>query len=75
VTCSPCAPADIKYPTDLGLLNEARQHTEKVIDKLYKRQKSKLKAKARTYRKQARKNYLVVAKSKKVSKRKRINSD
>jgi len=55
-------------------LNEARQHTEKVIDKLYKGQKSKLKAKARTYRKQARKNYLVVAKSKKVSKRKRIKA-
>ncbi len=49
-----CTPADIKYPTDLGLLNEAREHTEKVIDKLYKTQKSKLKAKPRTYRKQAR---------------------
>ena len=23
-----CAPADIKYPTDLGLLNQAREHTE-----------------------------------------------
>lgn len=52
-------------------MNEAREHTEKVIDKLYKTQKSKLKAKPRTYRKQARKDYLVVAKSKKVSKNKR----
>ena len=31
-----CAPADISYPTDLGLLNEARKHTEKIIDILYK---------------------------------------
>ena len=30
-----CAPADIKYPTDLGLLNEAREKTEVVIDTLY----------------------------------------
>jgi hypothetical protein len=27
-----CAPADIKYPTDLSLLNEAREKTEKIID-------------------------------------------
>jgi len=31
-----CAPADISYPTDLGLLNGARVHTEKIIDILYK---------------------------------------
>ena len=29
-----CAPADISYPTDLGLLNAARKHTEKIIDSL-----------------------------------------
>lgn len=55
-------------------MNEAREYTEKVIDKLYKTQKSKLKAKPRTYRKQARKDYLLVAKSKKVSKKKRIKA-
>lgn len=27
-----CAPADIAYPTDIGLLNEAREKTEKIID-------------------------------------------
>lgn len=27
-----CAPADIRYPTDLSLLNEAREKTEKTID-------------------------------------------
>jgi len=31
-----CAPQDIKYPTDLNLLNEAREKTEEVIDILYK---------------------------------------
>jgi hypothetical protein len=31
-----CTPADIKYPTDIGILNEAREKTEKIIDKLYK---------------------------------------
>lgn len=30
-----CAPADIWYPTDLHLLNEAREKTEKMIDTLY----------------------------------------
>jgi len=29
-----CAPADIAYPTDIGLLNEAREKTEKIIDEL-----------------------------------------
>ena len=27
-----CAPVDIHYPTDLGLLNSAREHTEAIID-------------------------------------------
>ena len=27
-----CAPADISYPTDLELLNQARKHTETIID-------------------------------------------
>ncbi len=30
-----CAPADIRYPTDLSLLNEAREKTEEMIDTLY----------------------------------------
>jgi IS5 family transposase len=30
-----CAPADIRYPTELSLLNEAREKTEKTIDTLY----------------------------------------
>ena len=27
-----CAPADIRYPTDVSLLNEAREKTEELID-------------------------------------------
>ena len=30
-----CAPADIKYPTDLNLLNKAREKTEAVIDRMH----------------------------------------
>ena len=31
-----CAPADIRYPTDLSLLNEARMKLEEIIDTLHK---------------------------------------
>jgi len=58
-----CVPADIRYPTDLGLLNEARQKTEAFVDTLYEPLKGKI-AKPRTYRNQARKKYLAVAKMK-----------
>ena len=30
-----CTPADIHYPTDLGLLNEAREKLDELIDKLH----------------------------------------
>lgn len=33
-----CAPADIKYPTDLNLVNDARELTEQLIDQLRKQQ-------------------------------------
>jgi hypothetical protein len=45
-----CFPADISYPTDLGLLNRARVHTEKIIDLLYKKIPEKNHKKPRTYR-------------------------
>ena len=66
-----CAPADISYPNDLGILNQARQQTEKIIDSLYKYQSGKLKKKPRTYRNQARKAYLEVAKRRRPSRKKR----
>ncbi|BAY88239.1 MULTISPECIES: IS5 family transposase [unclassified Tolypothrix] len=60
-----CAPADISYPTDLGLLNQARKHTETIIDILYNSLLLKSIKKPRTYRNIARKNYLLVAKKRK----------
>ena len=64
-----CTPADITFPTDLKILNEARKKSEKIIDILHRPHRGKLK-KPRTYRKKARKQFLAIAKSKKVSKSK-----
>ena len=66
-----CAPADISYPNDLGLLNQARKQTEKIIDFLYEPLKGKLNKKPRTYRKIARKYYLEVAKKRRPSPKQR----
>lgn len=60
-----CVPADITYPTDLKLLNSAREKSEQIIDVLHK-SRGKGQKKPRTYRVKARKAYLAVAKSKKV---------
>jgi len=59
-----CAPADIRYPTDCSLLNEAREKLEVMIDDLYEPFKDQM-TKPRTYRRTARKDYLNLAKSKK----------
>ena len=64
-------PGDISYPTDLGLLNQARKHTEKIIDSLYKEVEARLNKKPRTYRKIALKDYLKVAKKRRVSQKER----
>lgn len=55
----------IRYPTDLSLLNEAREFSERIIDELYS--KTDWKNKPRTYRVKARKDYLVIAKQKRSS--------
>lgn len=54
------SPQDIAYPTDLNILNEAREKSELLIDKLYE---SSIHGpvKPRTYRRKARKFYLSVA--------------
>jgi hypothetical protein len=54
------APSDIKYPTDIGLLNEVREESERLIDALYEPQAGKVKP--RTYRMKAHKAYLLLAK-------------
>ncbi len=59
-----CAPSDIAYPTDLRLLNKAREKLEEMIDRLHKPDAGTRK-KPRTYRLQARKAYLVVEKQRK----------
>jgi IS5 family transposase len=59
------APQDIAYPTDLNLLNRAREITEKIIDALHVRGDKK----PRTYRKVARKAYLKVAQNRNPSKK------
>jgi hypothetical protein len=61
-----CAPGDIRYPTDLSLLNEARESTEAIIDVLYEPMRDDVKHKPRTYRKEARREYLSVTKQRKV---------
>jgi hypothetical protein len=59
------APSDIRYPTDIKLLNEAREQTEIVIDALYQQVKEQLPKKPRTYRREARTAYLQIAKQRK----------
>ena len=61
-----CTPADVRYPTDLSLLNECREHSEQIIDILWK-QRSHQGLKPRTYRRVARKNFLKSARSKRLS--------
>ncbi|MBK9255362.1 MAG: IS5 family transposase [Saprospiraceae bacterium] len=60
-------PQEIAYPTDLDLLNESREQSEKLIDGLmdYIREWTALKIKKpRTYRKVARTHYLKIAQKK-----------
>lgn len=64
-----CAPADMRYPTDLSLLNEGREKLENMIDTLHEPLCGEAR-KPRTYRQRARKDYLSVAKCRKNSVRK-----
>ncbi len=64
-----CTPADITYPTDVKLLNEAREKTEEIIDALHEPLVGQ-RRKPRTYRQRARRDYLALAKQKKPGYRK-----
>lgn len=57
-----CAPSYIKYPQDIGLLNDARLHAEKIVDELCEIYGF---PKPRMYRRKAQKDYLSIAKKKK----------
>ena len=62
-----CAPSDIRYPNDVSLLNEARENTEKILDRLCEARGEK---KPRTYRKIARKEFLRFIHAKKPDRKK-----
>jgi len=57
----------ILYPTDHGLLNKAREESERLIDALY--EQTDLEKKPRTYRRNARKDYLAISKKKRKTKK------
>lgn len=65
-------PVNITYPTDLKLLNKVREKTEEIIDECHKTSKETIKP--RTYRLEARSEYLKYAKAKRLSKNKRRTS-
>jgi IS5 family transposase len=60
------APQNITYPTDLKLLNEAREKTEEIIDELYDKTLHQVE-KPRTYRNKARQEFLLTNKKKRKS--------
>lgn len=67
-----CVPADIHYPTDLGLMNKSREKTEQIIDLLWsKRSNVERKVKPRTNRKGARKSFLGIVLKKRISRKKK----
>lgn len=61
-----CAPSDIKYPTDMSLLNEAREKLEDIIDTLHQPLVGRVK-KPRTYRQKGRKSWLSFSKTRRPS--------
>ncbi len=56
-----CAPADIRYPTDISLLNEAREKTEEIIDALHA-PRVRRQPRPRTYRIKARRLFIAFTK-------------
>ncbi len=63
-----CTPADIRFPTDISLLNEAREKLDDIIDIVHKTL-GKPGKRPRTYRQIARKAFLSIAKNKKPGKK------
>jgi len=59
----------LSYPNDLGLVNEARKKTEKIIDILYEEVRNEMPIKPRTYRKVAHKRYMSEAKKRQKNKK------
>ena len=61
-----CAPADIRYPTDVSLLNEAREKTDEIIDTLHHPLVGKMR-RPRTYRRTAARAFNAFIRKKKPS--------
>ena len=59
-----CVPADVRYPMDPSLLNEAREATERMIDAMHPQIRETFGNRPRTQRKKARQQFLAVAKKK-----------
>lgn len=62
-----CAPADIRFPTDVSLLNEAREKTDQIIDALHQPLKGE---RPRPYRQKGRRDFLAFTKRKRPSRQK-----
>jgi len=65
-----CTPADIRFPTDISLVNEAREKSEGIIDALFEPLKGSQK-KPRTYREKARRLFVGYIKNRKTPARQR----
>lgn len=63
-----CAPQNIKFPTDVSLLNDARQKLESLIDVIHLRS-GKIEKKPRTYRNNAKKDFNRFARNRKPKKK------
>ena len=61
-----CAPADIRYPTDVSLLNEAREKTDEIIDRLHRPLVGQTR-RPRTYRQRAAREFKAFIRRKKPS--------
>ncbi len=63
-----CVPADIRFPTDVSLLNQGREYLEVVIDEQHKKGLTNGQ-KPRTYRQIARKDYMRFARNRRPSRK------
>lgn len=61
-----CVPQNIRHPTDMNLLNNAREASERIIDTLHAHREGK-ERKPRTYRQLARRDYLNCVKKRRLS--------
>ena len=60
-----CTPADIRYPNDMSILNEARLNAERFIDYLYDNFRDICMSKPRDYREVAHKDFIAYTKKRK----------